>query len=93
VQGCTQCKAEDAGGLTPAKDDNAAMRAAIHLNFAAIFKSCDKPKNMPGTAPACAGVVPEPFEQKAGAAGLTGKSENLPGELCISIISRARTLC
>ncbi len=35
-------KAEDAGGLTPAKDDNAAMRALHPRAFARNFGDCYK---------------------------------------------------
>ena len=37
-----QGKAEDAGGLTPAKDDNAAMRALYPRTFARNSDDCYK---------------------------------------------------
>ena len=45
-----QGKAEDAGGLTPAKDDNAAMRALYPRAFARNSDDCYRMRNrqMPG---------------------------------------------
>lgn len=42
VQRCVQRKAEDAGGLTPAKDDNAAMGTPPCLNCCIIFGDCSE---------------------------------------------------
>ena len=42
-------RAEDAGGLTPAKDDNAAMRALYPRAFARISDDCYKTKAKQGS--------------------------------------------
>ena len=44
-----QGKAEDAGGLTPAKDDNAAMRPLYPRAFARISDDCYKTKATQGS--------------------------------------------
>jgi len=43
-----QGKAEDAGGLTPAKDDNAAMRALYPRTFAWNSDDCYSIPHFPG---------------------------------------------
>ena len=37
-----QGKTEDAGGLAPAKDDNAAMRFPDRRTFLSIFEKCSR---------------------------------------------------
>jgi len=42
-----QDKAEDAGGLTPVKDDNEVMRFPDCRTFLSIFGNCSKPPDGP----------------------------------------------
>ena len=53
VQRCVQRKAEDAGGLTPAKDDNTTMGIRLCLNCCIIFGDCSKPNRRFGGAEPC----------------------------------------